>query len=89
MKIDTSIKRRKALRNPPSERLNHVTRRLENATRKFLNHLSYCMCARTRNMLEYHDWAFEMSDELSALCAHYNTIAYNRKSAKTKEAQTT
>ena len=47
------------------------------------------MCARTRNMLEYHDWAFEISDELSALCAHYNTIAYNRKSAKTKEAQTT
>lgn len=79
MKIDSGIKRRKALRNPPPERLNHVTRGLENATRKFLNYLRYCMCARTKDMLDYHDWASEISDELCALCAHYNTINYNRR----------
>ncbi len=79
MKIDSGIKRRKALRNPPPERLNRVTRRLEDATRKFLNYLRYCMCARTKDMLDYHDWASEISDELCALCAHYNTIDYNRR----------
>lgn len=79
METSKAVERRKALPNPPPRNLNRVTRKLEDATRRFLNYLSYCMCARTRNMLEYQDWKYETSDELCALCAHYNTINYNRK----------
>lgn len=75
----STIKMRKALPNPPPKRLNRVTRKLEDATRKFLNHLSYCKSARSGNFFECKDWMYEISDELCALCAHYNTINDNRK----------
>lgn len=70
---------RKSLQNPPPRKLNHVTRKLEDATRRFLNYLAYCKSARSGNFFECKDWMNEMSDQMCALCASYNTIFDNRK----------
>lgn len=73
---DTS--RGKGLPNPPPERLNRVTRRLEDATRRFLNRLDHRI-ETTRDMLDFQNWERQMIDELTALRAHYNRIHLNRR----------
>ena len=79
------MQRRRALPNPP--RTLRMTRKLEDATRNFLNYLSYCIAARSGDMVKFHDWAFEIGDELCALCAHYNLIHDRRKVCKRKKTK--
>lgn len=79
------MQRRRALPNPP--RALRMTQKLEDATRNFLNYLSDCMTLRSRDMVQFQDWASEISDELSALRAHYNLIHYRRKACKSKKTK--